>query len=329
MSITQAILNRKREATFSGLQRQLGFIGELRVAAVAILCLIGVIFAVAIALLLAFLNDEGVHTSNLVLVEQERALTQKIVSDATSLIASEDLGYQPDLAVNLKDWESKRKLLLLHLKLQEQEQLHVADANYNALQLQAQSLLARSDATHLQTDVQMRFAMFTLQGQADVYFTALERISQQQQDDASNDTLKIYQSVIMTGILLAVVLTLTWTLAFRPAIQRLKSNVLEITEAENAFRQQQREIRLAKNELHEILIEAQRAVNDVQPKVKVMRPDVYAVQNGRNGFYLVHYNEGRGFLCGCPWYKHTGVCLHTRWAHAKHQEIRGLTLLER
>lgn len=323
MSLTQALFYKKQQATFTGLQRQLGFIGELRVIAVAILCLIGVIFAIAIALILVLLNDEGVHTSNLVLVEQERALTQKIVSDTTALIASGDLGYQPDLAVSLKDWMSKRNTLLTHLGPQEKTQLYAADANYNALQLQATVLLAQSDSAQLQTDVQMRFAMFTIQGQADVYFAALQRVSQQQQQDVNEDTLKIYQSVIVTGVLLTAVLLLTWSLAFRPAIKKLKSNVLELTEAENAFQQQQKEMRTAKNELHEILIEAQRAVNDIQPRVKVMRPDVYAVQNGRNGFYLVHYNEGRGFRCGCPWYKHTGVCLHTRWAHAKHQEIHG------
>lgn len=308
MSPMQDDFDTKQQATYSGLQRQLGFIAELRVKAVVVLCLIGAIFGIATTVTLLLLHDESVLANNLIVVEQERTLTQKIVSDSNVVIASGDQGYQQDLTTSLQDWTAKHDMLLARLGPNERALLNAADTNYNALQQQAASLIVQADPTQSPpTDVQMRFEMYSLQGQADIYITALERVSQQLQSYSRSDTLKIYQATIATGVTLAVMLTLIWLVVFQPVIKRLHSNVLDITKTER--------------EVREILVEAQRSVDEIQPLVTEVIPGTYTVQNGSNGVYFVHYVEGRGFRCSCPWYKRTGVCLHTRWAHTKHQEL--------
>lgn len=312
MSPTQDDFDTKQRATYSGLQRQLGFIAELRVKAVIVLCLIGAIFGIATTVVLLLLHDESLLANNLIVVEQERTLTQKIVSDSNVVIASGDQGYQQDLTTSLQDWTTKHDLLLARLGANQRALLQTADASYNALQQQAATLIVQADPTQPPpTDVQMRFEMYSLQGQADIYITALERVSQQLQSYTRSDTLKIYQSTIVTGITLAVMLALIWLVVFQPVIKRLHSNVLDITKTER--------------EVREILVEAQRSVDDIQPLVTEVIPGTYTVQNGSNGVYFVHYVEGRGFRCSCPWYKRTGVCLHTRWAHTKHLELTAAT----
>lgn len=311
MSPAPDVVDTKQQATFAQLQRQLGFIAELRVKAVVVLCLIGAIFAIATTVIVFLLHDESVLENNLIAVEQERTLTQKIVSDSNVLIASEDQGYQQDLSESLNAWTTKHDLLLVRLPPNEQTLIHTADASYNGLQQQAASLQQADPTQPPPTDVQMRFEMYSLQGQADIYVTALERVSQQLQSDTRTDTLMVYQSVIVTGIFLAVTLTIVWLAVFQPAIKRLHSNVLDITKTEH--------------EVHEILVEAQRSVDEIQPRVTEVIPGMYTVQNGSNGVYFVHYVEGHGFRCSCPWYKRTGVCLHTRWAHTKHQELTTTT----
>lgn len=307
MSPTPTVSETKQQATYAKLQRQLGFIAELRVKAVVVLCLIGVIFAIATTVVLLLLHDESTLANNLVVVEQERTLTQKVVSDSNVVIASGDQGYEHDLATSLKAWSAQHDLLLTRLGPSEQFLLHTADTNFTAMQQQSASLLQADPTQSSPTDVQMRFEMYSLQGQADIYVTALERISRQLQGYSRDDTLRIYQSTIVTGITLAIILTLIWLVIFQPAIERLHSNVLDITKTEH--------------EVHEILVEAQRSVDDIEPLVTEVVPGMYTVQNGSNGVYFVHHVEGRGFRCSCPWYKRTGVCLHTRWAHAKHQEL--------
>ncbi len=307
MSPTPTVADTKLQATYAKLQRQLGFIAELRVKAVVVLCLIGVVFAIATTVVLLLLHDESVLANNLILVEQERTLTQKVVSDSNVVIASGDQGYQQDLATSLKDWSARHDLLLTRLGPNEQTLLHTTDTNYTALQQQSTLLLQTDPTQPPPTDVQMRFEMYSLQGQADIYVTSLEHISRQLQSYSRDDTLRIYQTTIVTGATLAVMLTLIWLVIFQPAIKRLRSNVLDITKTEH--------------EVHEILVEAQRSVDEIQPLVTEVVPGMYTVQNGSNGVYFVHHVEGRGFRCSCPWYKRTGVCLHTRWAHTKHQEL--------
>lgn len=298
----------KQQATYGKLQRQLSFIAELRLKAVMVLCVIGAVFSLATTVTLLLLHDESVLAGNLIVVEQERTLTQQIVSDSNVVIESGDQGYQQDLTSSLQDWTAKHDMLLKRLGSNECSLLHTADASYNALQQQVASLVAQTNPIQASpTDVQMRFEMYSLQGQADIYTTAIERVSSELQAYTRSDTLKIYQSTVITGVTLAIMLTLVWLVVFQPVIKRLHSNVLDITKTEH--------------EVREILVEAQRSVDDIEPIVTEVVPGTYTVQNGSNGVYFVHYMEGHGFCCSCPWYKRTGVCLHTRWAHTKHLEF--------
>lgn len=308
MSPQHDVNGTKQQATYGKLQRQLSFIAELRLKAVMALCVIGAVFSLATTVTLLLLRDESVLAGNLIVVEQERTLTQQIVSDSNVVMESGDQGYQQDLTSGLQDWTAKHDMLLKRLGSNESALLHTADASYNALQQQMTSLVAQPNPIQASpTDVQMRFEMYSLQGQADIYTTALERVSSELQAYTRSDTLKIYQSTVVTGITLAILLTLVWLVVFQPVIKRLHSNVLDITKTER--------------EVREILVEAQRSVDDIEPIVTEVIPGTYTVQNGSNGVYFVHYMEGHGFCCSCPWYKRTGVCLHTRWAHTKHLEF--------
>lgn len=308
MSPQHDVSDMKQQATYGKLQRQLSFIAELRLKAVMVLCVIGAVFSLATTVTLLLLHDESVLAGNLIVVEQERTLTQQIVSDSNVVIESGDQGYQQDLTSSLQDWTAKHDMLLKRLGSNECSLLHAADASYNALQQLVASLVAQTNPIQASpTDVQMRFEMYSLQGQADIYTTAIERVSSELQAYTRSDTLKIYQSTVITGVTLAIMLTLVWLVVFQPVIKRLHSNVLDITKTEH--------------EVREILVEAQRSVDDIEPIVTEVVPGTYTVQNGSNGVYFVHYMEGHGFCCSCPWYKRTGVCLHTRWAHTKHLEF--------
>lgn len=308
MSPQHSVSDMKQQATHKKLQRQLSFIAELRLKAVLVLCFIGAIFSIATTVTLLLLHDESSLSSTLIVVEQERTLTQQMVSDSNVVIETGDQGYQQDLTSSLQDWTAEHDVLLARLGPNERSLLHTADASYNALQQQVASLVTQTNPTQLSpTDVQVRFEMYSLQGQADIYTTAIERVSGELEGYARADTMSIYQSTIVTGITLTLTLALVWLVVFQPVIKRLHSNVLDITQTEH--------------EVREILVEAQRSVDDVEPMVTEVIPGTYTVQNGSNGVYFVHYMEGHGFCCSCPWYKRTGVCLHTRWAHTKHLNL--------
>jgi hypothetical protein len=244
-----------------------------------------------------------------------RSLTQKLLAESMNDAYANSTQAMKDLPLDLADWTARHDAVKngnagLHVLSVRQypdilPTVSAIEPNYLEMHAAIVDLQHTKNASSLMRDIALiNKDSAPVYNAYDLYNTYLRSLTTTYQTE-----------ILFFGITLTIVILVTLAISvfaiFRPALARLKKNVIEIADANAATLRQKEELQLVLDETRQ---------NDHNTHLPVLRigENQFNVQ-GPRGAYRVEKIKGV-FVCECAIFRHNRFCLHVKLARSAEQQ---------
>jgi hypothetical protein len=244
-----------------------------------------------------------------------RSLTQKLLGESMNVVYAHNEQSMKDLAVDLADWTARHDAIwhgnsTLHVLsvTQYPDILPTVDGvEKNYLEMHSAIVGILSDATPLYF---MRYIALVNADSSPVY-AAMDAYNNYLRGLTTTYQTQIFICGISATIIILAALLFSVFAIFRPALNKLQRNVVDIAEANAATLKQKEELQL-------VLDETRQNDHGTRLPVQKIGKNQYNVQGPKN-VYLVE-KKNNMFFCQCTIYRHNHFCLHVKLAQSADQQ---------